>query len=472
MAKQAGEVLQGQAIQRGALGAAVSPTTVASVSDPFSPFYNPLSPFYNPAKDPSSTLYNPADPVDLGLLAPGSCFTDQTCTFSVTGNITAVQVQLVIRNLQTGVTININLNPSGPINLATTPAFFNVKLNEFLAHAPQLLPVVCGSGVGLQVEGVATDTSGTLHTSPNLTTTFVKSPCFTTEVRQFRSNTQQFFNCIGLDGTIGVAGVLVHCGSVLGFGVCQAFPNTLVRVGLLDPSTNTFFEYVRAMTDGSGNFSVGFGIKNRPEVAALVPFAGGKKFSIVALFSGDDADSPSPMASIPVEVRGQGAAPCFLGTVLASQTFPTTVPAGQMVHEITTSQTVNALDIQGTAQKVITSARDAIVGAGANPIDITVYRGPDAVLLGFEGLGQITVPTMTVVSHSWGSPVAPLVILLAIVAALILLGIIVYFILQSVRDIVRLPGGAAALTAVGVAVAVVAAGGLALLLLRSRGPKR
>jgi hypothetical protein len=268
---------------------------------------------------------------------------------------------------------------------------------------------------------------------------------------------------MGVDGEVGIQGKLfeVTCGG----GIPSPYVNLggAVSIGITDPSTGQYYEYVRAATDNTGTFSAGFKIKNRPEVASLVPFNGSKMLNLTAFFPGSLDHTPSPPSTTAMTVSGNQGPVCDLGALVLDQNYESLPATETTVHRITQSFTGKLLSTgdMARAADIAENVRNGIINAGAHPIRIQVYRGPDVPIPLFYGFGSITLPVFNVVSRSWGSPVAIIIIagiLLTIIVILALTVIALYF----VDDIVSKGGGpvlqtvAVAATVITVAVAGVA----------------
>ncbi len=443
MAKAPGQALAGQAVQREVLG------TI------FPGFYEVHTVTTGSPQGADGRPWNGQSDVDA--------------FFPVSANTPAlaIDITLVVRNTITGVSRILVFGFSGGVNLQTAQ-FLKVNFNSQL---PQLLPPICGSGDQIEFHAVVDFIGAPTEISPTMTYSLVRSPCFDTQLVSMVYTSHFAFDCIGIQGgQIGVQGRLLHCGNIFGVGVCQAFPGAPVSIGLTDPVTGIFYEYVvthaaPAGTLDVGVFSIGFAVANRPEVVALVPPGGQKVMMITAMFHGDNANSPSPPVTQPVTIRGVNAGPCFQGTLISSKnSFPgqPPVPAGEPVHNlhlVTISGINEALLKFQVDNLIIPNAEKEVIRQGAHPVLIEVFRGPDVPSLTFFGAVLGTVITLNIHVQAWGSPVAPLVLLIALVALLVLLGIIILWISQTWDDILSKPGGpilAAGAAAAAVGFALVA----------------
>ena len=364
-------------------------------------------------------------------------------------------------------------------DIASSPYDRTIRFNDF-PQADDIMEPVCGDGSSPQLEVVLFFSGGSsLVVAPfpfSLIRTADGGGCFDSEVRMFRHTAQQTFDCMGVDGIIGLRGQLVKCGNIFGVGVCQAFGGARVRIGLMSPGDNPFFapmignaEVITSTDLGSvGVFSIGFRPSDLPGILDLVPATGERQFLLVARFEGDGVTRRG-FASATITIKGREAAPCFTGTPLLARDFPEEppVPAGGTVHEVFTAFTAGVTDILGTAEAVADQVVQAVRNEGAHPVRVEIFQGPNVDLVEFFGLGLIPVPTLNVKVLSWSNPVPVAVIALAILAALIVLGIIVFLIFQTIKETVE-AGGEIPLALIALAVIGVAGAGVYALSRRKR----
>ncbi len=409
-------------------------------------------------------------PLTLG--APLSAFSDQAANFTLFSDVDLIvsQVQFLFTNTVTGGTCNQVFNFSPALNLKNG-LNAGIVFNS-LPCADQLLPPICGDGVEISCRAAAIDG---VTQSPTLTLTLVRSPCASTQISNVFTTLAALMGCIGIDGTIGIEGKLFEVTSSGGIPSPFVNQSSVISIGLLDATTGTFFEYARASTDNTGTFSVGFGIKNRADVAALIPVNGSKSFQLQAEYIGSSTHSRSNIFSTGLSVSGREQdAVCPLGTLLLDTTFvvPSNFANETIRHKITGSFTGKIVQSdQANAQDIMNKIHEAIVTAGAAPVEIKVFRGPDVQVPFFFGFSSLTAPAFNVVATAVGSPIALVALAVILLAVIIILAIFVIA-LWLIDQIIMVPGGTGVLIAGAIAVIAVAGVGGYFLFSQRKGISR
>jgi len=412
------------------------------------------------------------NPISFSTSTPPTCRSDLPCSFAIrsSAHLGVKGYTLTVKNKATGVQIiaasaDFGTTPGGDLFSGITPSvvFNNIDIGGTIVPP-------CGGSVTLSTNWLLFLLDGSNVQVPGGDFVLTSGNCTAVEFHGIRTTQDVIGPCVGVKGSLGIEGKLDFVTAI--GGLLQTFNNQPVHVGLIDPATNKYYEYAVVQTDDAGNFSTGFGVANHADVAQLVPPTGSKDMKFVAAYNGDDTHSPAQFSKNITLLGEQNTKTCITGVSIAKQIF-NTVPADvtevhQLVQAFTTS--IIPSQVAAQAQSMIQTVHDAIVKSGAVPVDVEVFQGPGIPLVSFYGLGAINVPSIIVVSHAYGSPVAAAVIILAIIGALIVLGIVVYFIVQAFTDLIVKGGKAGATTAILLALGFLGVVGLGgYLLMRSGG---